>query len=120
MKQIRGARAYQAGLSAEDAVARDYEMRGYVIEARRFRKSSGEIDLIARKGPELIFIEVKQSKTHETAAQSLSQRQLSRIYKSASEFLTNEPDGQDTPSRVDVALVDGKGRIERLENVQLD
>jgi putative endonuclease len=120
MKQDRGRRAYHAGLSAEDIVARNYEARGHVIAARRYRKSAGEIDLVARKGAEVVFIEVKQSKTHEAAALALSSRQLSRIYRTATEFLASEPAGQDTPSRVDVALVDGQGRVECLENVQAD
>ena len=120
MKQDRGARAYHAGLSAEDAVAKDYELRGHIIEARRFRRKSGEIDLVARRGAELVFIEVKQSKSHDTAARALSARQLARIYRTASEYLAGEATGQDTPSRVDVALVDGQGRIKCLENVLLD
>ena len=120
MKQDRGARAYQAGLSAEDIVARDYEARGHVIKARRLRSASGEIDLIAASDGEVVFIEVKQSKTHEAASLALSSRQLARIYRAASEYLAKAPSGQDTPSRVDVALVDGQGRVECLENIQLD
>jgi putative endonuclease len=120
MKQDRGLRAYHAGFSAEEAVAKDYESRGHVIETRRFRRKSGEIDLVARKGSELVFIEVKQSKSHETAALALSARQLARIYRTASEYLAEQPNGQDTLSRVDVALVDGQGRVECLENVQLN
>ena len=41
---------------------------------------------------------------------------MARIYASAADFLSGEPDGQLTPSRFDVALVDGTGRIEILEN----
>ena len=120
MKQDRGARAYQAGLSAEDIVARDYEARGYALKTRRHRSTSGEIDLIAAREDEIVFIEVKQSKTHEAAAQALSARQLARIYRAASEYLAGMPSGLDTPSRVDAALVDGQGRVRCLENIQLD
>lgn len=119
MKKDRGSRAYHAGLSAEDAVARDYEQRGHMIEARRFRRASGEIDLVARKGPDLIFIEVKQSKSHDQAALALSAKQLQRIFRTASQYLADEPNGLDTPSRIDVALVDAQGRVECLENVQI-
>lgn len=117
MKQDCGLTSYHAGLSAEESVARDYTTRGYSIEARRFRRKSGEIDLIARKGAEVIFIEVKKSKTHASAAAALSDRQLARIFATASEFLATEPSGQDTPSRIDVALVDAQGRVECLENI---
>ncbi len=117
MIKLRGSVSYHAGHAAEEIVARLYADRGYVFEKQRYRKASGEIDLIFRNGPEVIFVEVKKSTTHAAAAQALSQRQLGRIYSAATEFLATEPNGQDTPVRVDVALVDGAGRVECLENV---
>ncbi len=115
-RQMTGARSYQAGLAAEDQVAQLYDRSGRSVCARRWRGSGGEIDLIARDGSEVIFIEVKQSKTHAQAAEHLTPRQMARIYASASEFLAGEPKGQLTDVRFDVALVDGMGRIEVLEN----
>jgi putative endonuclease len=114
---MSGARSYHAGLAAEDQVAQFYMRSGRAICARRWRGSAGEIDLIARDGAEVIFIEVKQSKTHAQAAEHLTSRQMARIYNAASEFLAGEPKGQLTDVRFDVALVDGAGRIEVLENV---
>jgi putative endonuclease len=113
---MSGARSYYAGLAAEDQVATVYNRSGMAVCARRWRGSGGEIDLIARSGAEVIFIEVKQSATHALAAEHLSPRQMARIYASASEFLAGEPAGQLTESRFDVALVDGRGKIEILEN----
>ena len=113
---MSGARSYHAGLAAEDQVAQFYARSGRAVCARRWRGASGEIDLIARDGDNVIFIEVKQSATHAQAADHLSARQMARIYGAASEFLAGEPNGQLTDVRFDVALVDGKGRIEVLEN----
>lgn len=113
---MSGARSYQAGLAAEEQVARLYERSGRAVCARRWRGASGEIDLIARNGAEVIFIEVKQSRTHASAAEHLTRRQMERIYASASEFLAGEPRGQDTDVRFDVALVDSIGRIDIVEN----
>jgi putative endonuclease len=113
---LSGARSFHAGISAEAAVARHYERSGRRIAAARWRSESGEIDLIARDGPEVIFIEVKQSRSHAEAAEHLSPRQMARIRASASVFLAGEPAGQDTAARFDVALVDGQGRIEIIEN----
>ena len=115
-RQMTGARSYQAGLAAEEQVAQFYDRSGRMVCARRWRGSGGEIDLIARDGSEVIFIEVKQSKTHAQAAEHLTPWQMARIYASASEFLAGEPKGQLTDVRFDVALVDGMGRIEVLEN----
>ncbi len=113
---MSGARSYHAGFAAEEQVAQLYGGSGRTICERRWRGSAGEIDLIARDGDGVIFIEVKQSATHAQAAEHLTPRQMTRIYASASEFLAGEPFGQNTECRFDVALVDGAGRIEILEN----
>jgi putative endonuclease len=111
-----GARSYQAGLAAEAQVEQLYTRSGRQVCARRWRGSAGEIDLIARDGAEVIFIEVKHSKTHAMAAEHLSHAQMARIYGAASEFIGGEPAGQLTPVRFDVALVDGRGQIAIVEN----
>jgi putative endonuclease len=112
----RGQRAYLAGDAAEDQVARHYEDRGYSIAERRWRGGGGEIDLIFRTGAALVFVEVKHSKTRARAAVRITPAQMHRIYASAGQYLENEPAGQLTESRFDVALVDGSGQIEIIEN----
>ncbi|MCU0901997.1 MAG: YraN family protein [Cypionkella sp.] len=113
---MSGRRSYHAGLSAEDQVAQLYDRAGCAVVARRWRGPCGEIDLIARDGAEVIFIEVKQASSHARAAERLTPRQMARIYASAECFLGGEPAGAHTPARFDVALVDGMGRIEVMEN----
>lgn len=113
---MTGAVSYHAGLAAEQQVAQLYERSGRVILARRWRGTAGEIDLIARDGDQVIFIEVKHSATHAQAAAHLTARQVARIYQTAAEFLENEPLGQLTDVRLDAALVDGQGIIQILEN----
>lgn len=112
----RGAIAYRTGLAAEETTARDYEARGGKIAARRWRGRSGEIDLIARQGDSVVFIEVKQARDFETAAQRLGDRQTQRLFSAAAEYLAGEPRGLDTQSRFDVALVDGAGHLMIMEN----
>ncbi|HRK41553.1 MAG TPA: YraN family protein [Gemmobacter sp.] len=113
---MRGKLAYEAGRAAEGCVEQAYLRGGRQIVARRWRGSCGEIDLIAREGDEMIFIEVKKSDTHTHAAEHLLPAQMARLYAAASEFIANEPMGQLTPMRFDVALVDATGRIEIVEN----
>ena len=113
---MSGIVSFHAGRVAEDSVALAYERSGQEIVARRWRGTAGEIDLIVRDGAEVIFIEVKKSKTHAMAAEHLTSRQMGRIYQTASEFIGSEPAGQDTRVRFDVALVDSVGRIEILQN----
>lgn len=112
----RGKTAFEAGQAAEYRIAQDYEQRGYAIAHRRWRGKGGEIDLIMRDGDSLIFIEVKQSRDFARAAESLSARQMQRIYRSAEEFLAGEPAGSLTDVRFDVALVDGQGHTQIIEN----
>ena len=114
---MSGLQSYRAGLHAEEAVERLYNRSGRTICARRWRGISGEIDLIARDGAEVIFIEVKQSRSFDAAAWHVSSRQMARIHASAEDFIGREPRGLLTPCRFDVALVDGQGRIEVIENV---
>lgn len=113
---MTGRRSYHAGVAAEDQVARLYDRSGRPVVARRWRGPGGEIDLIARDGAEVIFIEVKQARSHAIAAERVTARQMARITASAACFLGGEPAGQATPVRFDVALVDGAGRIAVLEN----
>lgn len=108
--------ACRAGWAAEDQVARHYEDRGEPVCLRRWRGTAGEIDLIARDGEKVIFIEVKQSGTHEAALAHLGPRQMQRIWNAAAEFLAGEPAGQLTEVRLDVALVDGAGHVKLIRD----
>jgi len=47
------------GVLGEDLAADYLTTRGYTILARNYRKNTGEIDIIARDGDYLVFIEVK-------------------------------------------------------------
>ena len=116
-RQRNGRRNYLAGLAAEESVSRDYQTRGYRIAARRWRGSRGEIDLVAREGDGLVFVEVKKARDFAQAAQRLTRAQMRRIWGAASEFLAGEPNGQLTPVRFDVALVNNAGQMQVIENV---
>lgn len=97
-------------------VATDYERRGFSIAHRRWRGGGGEIDLIARDGDGLVFIEVKKSTSFDHAACRISRRQMDRICASAAQFLEHEPGGQLTNVRFDAALVDATGAVQIIEN----
>jgi putative endonuclease len=47
------------GLFGEELACQTLEQRGYVILTRRYRTKHGEIDIVARHGECLVFVEVK-------------------------------------------------------------
>ncbi|WP_136637006.1 YraN family protein [Pseudooceanicola onchidii] len=115
-RQIRGRVNYLAGLAAEDAVERHCTALGWTCLDRRWRGPGGEIDLIFRRDAQIIFVEVKAGRTHDGAAARIFQRQADRIALSSLAYLDRHAAGAATDMRIDVALVDGQGRVALLEN----
>lgn len=113
---LRGSVSHRAGRAAEEQVAGHYLRAGWSLVAERWRGRGGEVDLVMQQGAELVFIEVKRARCFARAAERVTQRQIARLFDAAAEFLAGQPLGQLTPVRFDVALVDGVGRVEVLEN----
>lgn len=105
-----------AGQAAELSVLRIYQDRGFTLVAQRWRGGGGELDLVFRKGDSLTFVEVKKSRSHELAAQRISQQQIHRIFNAASVFVSESKGGNLLDMQFDVALVDGAGEVQILEN----
>ena len=114
-RRTRGRMAHLSGALAEDSVARLLERKGMAILARRWRGKAGEIDLIARHADCLVFVEVKQSATHEDAANRLGAAQQGRIMRAALEYCETAGLAPLPEMRFDAALVDAQGRVEILE-----
>lgn len=51
------------GTDGEDRAAAWYEAHGYTLVARNWRCRDGELDLVVRRGSELVFVEVKARTT---------------------------------------------------------
>ncbi|WP_375257361.1 YraN family protein [Citreimonas sp.] len=115
-RRARGTTGYHAGLAAEDAAVRDYERRGMPVLARRWRGRAGEIDLIARDGDTIVFVEVKTSRDFDRALSHLGPRQIARLCAAAEEYAGAHAAGTLTEMRFDVALVDGQGAVRVIEN----
>lgn len=116
-KVVRGRVAYHRGVSAENVVSDRYARRGGRVRTRRFRTRRGEIDLIVQDGDTVVFVEVKQRKTHDRAMRALRPAQIERLWNCAQEYLATCPDGLNTPARFDLATVDGTGSVQVLENI---
>lgn len=97
--------AFRFGLSAESRAAALLLAKGYRILARRYRSPVGEIDIVARRRGELVFIEVKARETFDAAAEAVGTRQQRRIIAAAEAFLAANPQYALRPMRFDVVLV---------------
>ena len=91
-------------------------LRGWRILAQRARVPGGEVDLIARRGRTLAFVEVKQRSTVDAAAWALDEYRLRRVVVAAERLAPRYArDGDDI--RID-ALFIVPGRLPRhLANV---
>ena len=91
-------------------------LRGWRILAQRARVPGGEVDLIARRGRTLAFVEVKQRSTVDAAAWALDEYRLRRVAVAAERLAPRfARDGDDI--RID-ALFIVTGRLPRhLANV---
>jgi putative endonuclease len=77
------------GKSGEDLACRELQRRGYAIVARRFRVRSGELDIVARDGPVLVFVEVKAraGRRFGNAAEAVTFVKQRRLTQLANEYL---------------------------------
>lgn len=97
--------AFRTGLSAESKAAAYLMMKGFRIVARRWRCPAGEIDIVARRGKLLVFVEVKARGRLDDAAYSVTERQQRRIANAAGAWLANHPDDAQCDMRFDAILV---------------
>lgn len=98
-------RRYRLGHYAETLCVWHLRLRGYHILAQRFKTPVGEIDIIARRGGVVAFIEVKARRTRALAMESVSMRQRKRIRRAAEAFLIAQPALTSRDLRFDMMLV---------------
>jgi putative endonuclease len=86
--------ALKFGERAERLAVLLLRLKGYAILERRFAAASGgrgEIDIIARRGPVIAFIEVKARADLDQAAYALSAHQRRRLLRGAEAYLAGRP-----------------------------
>jgi len=96
-----------------------YAGRAHHMLAHRWRGAPSEIDLIFADGDGLIFTEMKKSRSHDAARRNLSHRQQNRVCHAAAEYLADSGRSLATDMHFDLALVDGQGHIQVMENAMM-
>jgi putative endonuclease len=99
--------AQASGADAEQAAENCLVRAGLDIIARNYRTRFGEIDLVARDGETLVFVEVRlrTSERFGGAAASIDARKRARIVSAAHHYLSRL--GRNPPCRFDVVTLDG-------------
>ena len=94
------------GKQGEDLACRELRRRGYAVLARRFRTRFGEIDIIARDGDTLVFVEVKTRRSGRFggAVAAVHFRKQRRLINMARSYLMGCR-GTEPPCRFDVVGV---------------
>lgn len=98
------------GQDAEDLAAAYLQQRGLELVARNYRCRFGEIDLIARDGATVVFVEVRMRTRGDfgSAAESIGSAKRRRLLAAARQYLTNVRG--ERACRFDAVLIDGPGR----------
>ena len=96
-----------SGRRAEDAAAIFLQQRGLIIVERNYQCRYGEIDLIARDGDALVFVEVRMRKSSAFggAAASITPAKRDKLLRAARHYLSGC--ARTPPCRFDALLIDG-------------
>lgn len=108
--------AYIKGIQAEQSAARYLTRQGFDVLEERFKTKHGEIDLIALKDNQLIFVEVKARKTYEDAVEAVTPKTRQRIESAALYFLQLNPSYNECDMRFDIIVVNPPFSIHHLDN----
>ncbi len=96
---------FKKGHRGERFAALALRLKGYSILARRFRTKTGEIDLVARRGDLVIFVEVKARPTLTEAMDAVGPYAQRRIEAAADRFLSQQADYGTLSARFDIVAV---------------
>jgi putative endonuclease len=108
------------GKTGEDLACAELERRGYAIIARRYRRRGGEIDIIARDGETIVFVEVKAREGHAfgEAAEAVTLFKRRRLTQLAVDYMAGHRLSH-RPCRFDVVSIhfdSGRPAIEVFQN----
>lgn len=107
------------GKAGEDLALRHLKRQGLRLVERNYRSPWGEVDLVMRDGPVLVFVEVRRRGSagigrsrFASAAETVGPTKQRRLIKTAQHYLQRHPDA---PARFDVvAITDGTSAAELI------
>ncbi|KQM63469.1 hypothetical protein ASE75_11985 [Sphingomonas sp. Leaf17] len=109
------AAAEAAGRRGERLAGWWLRLKGWQILDRRVRTRAGEVDIVARRGSLIAFVEVKTRATAADLDFAIDERRLARV-AAAAEVLMPRYAGPGDDIRVDVILMAPGTRPRHIEN----
>ena len=81
----------ELGRLGEELAAQYLTREGYVILTRNYRCGEGEMDIVARQGSRLAFVEVRtrRGSSYGTPKESITRSKQERLVKVASDYLSS-------------------------------
>lgn len=106
------------GSDGETAAANYLKKKRYEIIGRNYSCRFGEIDIIAKKGEEIVFVEVKTRRNEDfaMAREFVTYSKQQRIIKTAMLWL--QQNDTDLQIRFDVIEVVGEGRQRQIRHIE--
>jgi putative endonuclease len=109
-------RREQGGRRAETLAAWWLRLKGWGIIARRVRTPLGEVDIVARRGKVVAFVEVKARASEREAALALDEYRLRRVAAAAG-ALAHRYAREGDVTRIDAIFVLPRRLPRHMENV---
>jgi uncharacterized protein (TIGR00252 family) len=107
---------HRAGARAESLAADALRVQGYQVLEQRFRYRHSDVDLVARRGAVVVFVEVKSRSDDRfgTPAEAVTARKQANLVRAASVWLSRHARAWDAV-RFDVITV-SDGKVEWLQD----
>jgi putative endonuclease len=106
---------YLRGMIAEVYAIVYLTLKGYRILAWRYKTPVGEVDIIARRGEVLAFVEVKLRRNRDAGMIAITPKMQQRITRAAGHFMAYHPRFSRDSQRFDAIAVSGL-RLRHLDN----
>jgi putative endonuclease len=102
---------FRKGPEGEERAAAALEEKGMKILERNFRGPQGELDLVAREGETLVFVEVKAWSVYgfDALEQGINKKKQRRIIETAKYFLSLHREYRYMAIRFDVVFLSPQG-----------
>lgn len=106
---------YLRGMIAEIYAILYLTLKGYRILAWRYKTPVGEVDIVAKRGRVISFVEVKLRPDVDSGLYAITPRAQQRIVRAAGHFMVSHPRLQALSQRFDALVVCGF-RLRHLDN----